>query len=110
MSGRFSVSGRVACVTGASSGIGAAFACGLGARGVSVHLTGRSAERLEAVAEQVRAAGGEASVHPAELTEEAELRRLAAAVENLFDEAYRVHGSGITAAGRNFVLSAQVSF
>ena len=36
--------------------------------------------------------------------------RLAAAVENLFDEAYRVHGSGITAAGRNFVLSAQVSF
>ena len=36
--------------------------------------------------------------------------RFAAAVENLFDEAYRVHGSGITAAGRNLVLSAQVSF
>ena len=36
--------------------------------------------------------------------------RLAAAIENLFDETYRVHGSGITAAGRNLVLSAQVSF
>lgn len=48
--------GRVAIVTGASSGIGEAFARALGARGLQLVLTGRDADRLAAVAEEVAAA------------------------------------------------------
>ncbi|MCO6049191.1 SDR family oxidoreductase [Mesorhizobium sp. RP14(2022)] len=44
------LSGKVALVTGASSGIGRALAHGLGAEGVKLALVGRSQERLEAVA------------------------------------------------------------
>ncbi len=35
---------------------------------------------------------------------------LTAAVENLMDEDYRVHGSGLNEPGRNFVLSAEIRF
>jgi short-subunit dehydrogenase len=48
-------SGRVALVTGASSGIGEAFAQALGARGLQLVLTGRDAARLAAVADEVAA-------------------------------------------------------
>jgi uncharacterized protein len=46
--------GRVAIITGASSGIGEAFARALGARGLRLVVTGRDAGRLAAVAEEVR--------------------------------------------------------
>ncbi|MCC7370332.1 MAG: SDR family oxidoreductase [Chloroflexi bacterium] len=45
--------GRVAIITGASSGIGEAFAKALGARGLRLILTGRDAARLAAVAEEI---------------------------------------------------------
>ena len=45
--------GRVAVITGASSGIGEAFAKALGARGLQLVLTGRDEGRLAAVAEEV---------------------------------------------------------
>jgi short-subunit dehydrogenase len=53
---------RVAAITGASSGIGAETAVACGARGMRVALFARREERLENVAERVRAAGGEAEV------------------------------------------------
>ena len=52
------LTGRVAIVTGASRGIGAATARALAARGAAVALVGRSADALDEVAGQVRAAGG----------------------------------------------------
>ena len=58
--------GKVALVTGASSGIGRATALALGELGVKLALVGRSAQKLKAVADR---AGGDALVLPADLTE-----------------------------------------
>jgi 3-oxoacyl-[acyl-carrier protein] reductase len=53
--------GRIALVTGAGQGIGAAIAVGLAARGAAVGVLDLSAEQAERVADQVRAAGGRAA-------------------------------------------------
>ncbi|HKI74889.1 MAG TPA: SDR family NAD(P)-dependent oxidoreductase [Pseudomonadales bacterium] len=52
------LTGKVAFVTGTTSGLGARFARVLAACGASVAVTGRRTERLEALAEEIRAAGG----------------------------------------------------
>jgi NAD(P)-dependent dehydrogenase (short-subunit alcohol dehydrogenase family) len=54
---RFSLEGRVALVTGASSGLGVAFALALAEAGADVAICARRAERLEQTAERVRGLG-----------------------------------------------------
>lgn len=66
----------VALVTGASSGIGAAIARRLARGGLRVALAARRRDRLEALAEEIRQAGGEASSFPVDLAREAERERL----------------------------------
>lgn len=63
-------SGSTVLVTGASSGIGAAFASSLAARGAHLILTARSKDKLERIAEELRQQHG-ISVHvfPADLSE-----------------------------------------
>ncbi len=60
---------RVAVVTGAGSGIGAAVARRFAERGVAVALVGRTPEKLEAVAREISATGGIAHPVPADLAE-----------------------------------------
>lgn len=52
------LSGRVALVTGASSGLGRRFAEVIAATGAKVAVTARRVDRLEALAEEIRSAGG----------------------------------------------------
>src|SRR4051794_17132925 len=75
-------SSKVVLITGASSGIGAAVAREAARRGHRLALTARRADRLEELAEQVRATGTEALAIPADLVDpEAPERIVAAAVE-----------------------------
>ena len=75
-----SMQGKLALVTGASRGIGAAIAEALGAQGAHVVITARTAEGLEQVEERIHAAGGSATIAPLDLTESDSIARLAAAV------------------------------
>jgi len=61
--------GRVAVVTGASSGIGWATAKLLGRHGAHVVLVSRTKEKLDAIAGEIRESGGEASVYPTDLAD-----------------------------------------
>ena len=77
--------GRIALVTGASRGIGAATAKALAAAGAHVVLTARKAKDLEAIEEAIHAAGGTATIAPMDLTESDSIARLAAAVAERWD-------------------------
>ena len=75
-----SLEGKLALVTGASRGIGAATARALAAEGAHVVLTGRDAKALEAVEEAIDAAGGHATIAPLDLAETDAIARLATAI------------------------------
>lgn len=60
MADRFDLTGKVALVTGASSGLGRHFAKTLAASGAKVVLAARRVDRLEALASEIEASGGEA--------------------------------------------------
>jgi hypothetical protein len=67
MKGFDSFHGKTAMVTGAGTGLGRCFALRLAELGATVALAARRVERLEAVAEEIRAAGGEALVVPLDI-------------------------------------------
>ncbi len=74
------LSGKLALVTGASRGIGAATAKALGAAGAHVILTARTAGGLEEVEEYIHSAGGSATIAPLDLVDGESIGRLAQAV------------------------------
>ena len=71
---------KLALVTGASRGIGAATAEALAAAGAHVILVARSATALEEIEERIHAAGGNATIAPLDLTEGESIGKLGAAV------------------------------
>jgi NADP-dependent 3-hydroxy acid dehydrogenase YdfG len=71
---------RVAVVTGASSGIGAATAASLAAAGAKVALLARRRERLDALVAQLAPSGAEVVAHQLDVTDEAAVDAAAAAI------------------------------
>ena len=77
--------GRLALVTGASRGIGAATAIALAAKGAHVVLTARTPGGLEEVEATIHAAGGSATIAPLDLAESEAIARLATAIGDRWD-------------------------
>lgn len=77
--------GRVALVTGAGRGIGAATAKALAAAGAHVVITARTASDLEAVEEAIHQAGGTATIAPLDLAQNDAIAKLAHALGERWD-------------------------
>jgi NAD(P)-dependent dehydrogenase (short-subunit alcohol dehydrogenase family) len=81
MSYQIDLSGRVALVTGASSGLGAQFARVLATSGAAVALAGRRIERLKSLRAEIEAEGGDAHVVALDVTDEDSIRSAVAHTE-----------------------------
>jgi 3-oxoacyl-[acyl-carrier protein] reductase len=82
----FDLSGRVALVTGASSGLGARFAQVLAANGAAVALVARRADRLADLKSKIEVAGGRAEAIEADVVDRAAMKRA-------FDQAEAAFGT-----------------
>ena len=89
------LAGRVAVVTGASRGIGAATAGTIAAAGAHVVLAARDGDALAGVARRIRDAGGEATLVPTDVSKVEDVERLFAAVEEVGSLAALVCAAGV---------------
>lgn len=97
---------RPTLIAGASSGIGAATAVELAARGFPVALGARRIERCEELAAKIRADGGEAVALPLDVTDSASVTGFVQrATEELGDIEVLVAGAGDTFFGRLYEIS-----
>ena len=84
-------------LTGASEGIGRALALALASRGARLALAARDRERLESLAQECRARGGEALAVPTDVTNQQDLEWLVAETVKSFGGLDAViHNAGIT--------------
>jgi NAD(P)-dependent dehydrogenase (short-subunit alcohol dehydrogenase family) len=97
----FGLHGKVALVTGASSGLGVEFAQGLAMAGADVAVVARRLERLQAVAKQLEAFGVRAHAVQADLRDEAQIdAALQQAQETLGPIDILVNNAGIAPVSR----------
>lgn len=76
------LTGRKALITGGGSGIGRAACLTFAREGAAVCVVDRNGEAGEAVAGEIRAAGGQAMAHRADVSSESEVRRMLDAAEH----------------------------
>ena len=104
----FDLTGRVALVTGASSGLGVRFAKVLAANGAAVVLVARRAECLAALADEIAAAGGRALAVEADVVDRAAMLAAFDQTERAFGPVtVLVNNAGIAKGGRAVELSAE---
>jgi 3-oxoacyl-[acyl-carrier protein] reductase len=97
----FDLTGQIALVTGASSGLGVRFAQVLAEAGAAVTLLARRADRLEAVRADIEQAGGRAVAIAADVTDRAAMTRAFDAVEKAFGTVtVLVNNAGVVTSGR----------
>jgi 3-oxoacyl-[acyl-carrier protein] reductase len=97
----FALAGKVALVTGASSGLGVRFAECLAENGAAVVLVARRGERLGAVKTRIEAAGGRALAVAADVRERGDMARAFDAAEQAFGTVtILVNNAGVAHAGR----------
>jgi NAD(P)-dependent dehydrogenase (short-subunit alcohol dehydrogenase family) len=85
-----SLHGRNALITGASRGLGKAMALALAAAGARIALVSRNEAKLKEVADEIRAAGGNAEVFVTDVADEGEVERLRSAVAEKFGPALHI--------------------
>ena len=76
--------GKAALITGSSKGLGKAMALALAAEGARIALVSRDRAKLEEVAAEIHAAGGQAQVFQADVADEAQVQRLEREVADAF--------------------------
>src|SRR5262245_35115618 len=97
----FDITGRVALVTGASSGLGVHFAETLAQNGAKVALVARRADRIEALRKKIDVAGGQAIPIEADVLDRDAMKRAFDAAEKAFGTVtILVNNAGITHADR----------
>jgi len=97
------LSGRIAWVTGAGSGIGEAAALALAEEGATLVLTGRRPDPLDDVARRIRAAGGDAHPQPADLTDKDQVRGIGRFIGDKFGRLdILVNNAGVNIVDRHW--------
>ncbi|HZL40120.1 MAG TPA: glucose 1-dehydrogenase [Pseudolabrys sp.] len=100
----FSLKGRVALVTGASSGLGIQFAKALADNGASVALVARRTDRLAALKAEIEGNGGKALAIEADVTDAAAMARAFGAAEKVFGTVtILVNNAGIAQSPRRAI-------
>jgi len=104
----FNLTGRVALVTGASSGLGQQFARALADNDAAVALVARRADRLAALKKEIEGKGGRAVAIEADVTDRAAMVRAFDVVEKAFSTVnILVNNAGIAHGGRATDMSAE---
>jgi len=93
------ISGSVALVTGAGSGIGRSIACALAARGASLVLADLVEDRLDRVAAEIRQSGAAVATAVCDAADESFASRLAAAAEPFGTVDILVNNVGVLIGG-----------
>ena len=94
------LAGRLAVVTGASRGIGAATAAAMAAAGAHVVLAARDHRALDDVAGRIKDAGGQATPMPTDVSDEAAVRRLFAEIAGVGQVGALVCAAGVLTPAR----------